>query len=42
VANGENKISDWKECLVTLMEKSSQQPLQWTFVRHAVKIWLYQ
>ncbi|GAU28776.1 hypothetical protein TSUD_357620 [Trifolium subterraneum] len=24
VANGENKISDWKECLVTLMEKSSQ------------------
>ncbi|WJX92188.1 hypothetical protein P8452_73866 [Trifolium repens] len=28
VANGENKISDWKECLVTLMEKSSQQPLQ--------------
>jgi hypothetical protein len=32
VANGENKISDWKECLVTLMEKSSQQPLQWTFI----------
>lgn len=28
VANGENKIPDWKECLATLMEKSSQQPLQ--------------
>ncbi|XP_058745420.1 uncharacterized protein LOC131618176 [Vicia villosa] len=27
VANGENKVSDWKECLATLMEKSSQQPL---------------
>ncbi|XP_073220033.1 uncharacterized protein [Cicer arietinum] len=25
VANGENKISDWKECLATLMEKASQQ-----------------
>lgn len=22
------------------MEKSSQQPLQWTFIRHAAKIWL--
>ncbi|RHN39399.1 putative NAD(P)-binding domain-containing protein [Medicago truncatula] len=28
VANGENKIPDWKECLATLMEKSSQPPLQ--------------
>ncbi|KAJ1420371.1 hypothetical protein SESBI_14508 [Sesbania bispinosa] len=26
VANGENKVSDWKECLATLMEKASQQP----------------
>ncbi|XP_061360234.1 uncharacterized protein LOC133304242 [Gastrolobium bilobum] len=24
VANGENKVSDWKECLATLMEKASQ------------------
>lgn len=23
VANGENKVSDWKESLVTLMEKES-------------------
>lgn len=27
VANGESKVSDWKECLAALMEKSSQQPL---------------
>lgn len=26
VANGENKVSDWEECLATLMEKASQQP----------------
>ncbi|XP_057455112.1 uncharacterized protein At2g37660, chloroplastic [Lotus japonicus] len=25
VANGENKVSDWKECLAALMEKASQQ-----------------
>lgn len=33
VANGENKVLDWKECLATLMEKASQQP-QWPFTRH--------
>lgn len=26
VANGENKVSDWKECLATLMEETTQQP----------------
>ncbi|KAG5100625.1 hypothetical protein JHK82_045677 [Glycine max] len=25
VANGDNKVSDWKECLATLMEKASQK-----------------
>ncbi|KAK7349279.1 hypothetical protein VNO77_06525 [Canavalia gladiata] len=25
VANGDNQVSDWKECLATLMEKASQQ-----------------
>ncbi|XP_020219341.1 uncharacterized protein LOC109802397 isoform X1 [Cajanus cajan] len=25
VANGDNKVSDWKDCLATLMEKASQQ-----------------
>ncbi|KAL2336471.1 hypothetical protein Fmac_010917 [Flemingia macrophylla] len=24
-ANGDNKVSDWKECLATVMEKASQQ-----------------
>ncbi|KAG5034796.1 hypothetical protein JHK87_009706 [Glycine soja] len=25
VANGDNKVSDWKECLATLMEKAELQ-----------------
>lgn len=26
VVNGENKVSDWKECLSGLMEKANQKP----------------
>ena len=25
VANGDNKVSDWKECLATLMEKAGKK-----------------
>lgn len=32
VVNGENKVSDWKECLAGLMEKANQQP-QWPLTR---------
>nr|DAD49089.1 TPA_asm: hypothetical protein HUJ06_019026 [Nelumbo nucifera] len=28
VANGEEKVSDWKQCFATLIEKAEQQPLQ--------------
>ena len=39
VANGDNKVSDWKECLATLMEETSQK-LQWLLTGNVYPHWI--